>query len=894
MRDDQTFILFNCYADPASATSRLSITSRATHIVHSHLISALSWISAAVRYSTHDRISRSTTLVEAAKFPTGEKAISLKLQPLEPIYESTGACWQILFPHAVLATGPFPIRERQEGKGLEISFADMSLMSRSLSFVEFKGGLIVEGLTSLLVPVEELPKDDALQWHFEDKLQLESSRASRISSCLKPDRRRFKELDPQKLAERRCFLGWVEQAQVCIGTRNFANVRVRASGPAAGNSVRYLKSYAITLGTSAMGFVTATGSKSWAPCSVPSRLTLPIDKDIHDVLADGNDSYVIVYDNDAEIAWCLPQASLVLYLSHIIIRQRGYRILDGSAETSLGFAELDFDGAAKASDVLRASLRLTVKKSDDFECGFAETVKQIWHVLDKAGSGLKSAEAEFEIVKEGLPQYIHGVDLWDIVKMNECPPIKRAEINQPWAHLTAAQPIVLFCKEFGQPIIPAHTEDMCESWTAVPSNQNYFVAMGIYIQKLLFEQEDRQKGSRLGHKVLWVRERPDALIQSHRQGRSNVRHIQRLQTVYDAQFDQQLAEILRSHRSSCFVFAERSLVTRCLEPLRRRITSSFIRPLEKALPELPDSASATSAGTERGSDIAPNLDDSMSSSESRDLPSQLGFSETVSIRSHSPRRSPTAESQQSDPQVSERSRQDQCGKSTMSPTTGTESCLSPPNSLRRKQKMTLLRGANMSAQTARSGMGNFELFMESAVPQFGGMSNGRHNSGQPAQGGIKNSPVTSAPLANTCFNGDRWYLSQRASTTDYYGPHYTSSNPQAAGGAAYETYPPPHQVPESEAPVYPIPNNGHGGTSRYPKTGSATYGYNATYEDPRSEQFLAARSASLYRDSAIVPASDENIHLGETVEDPQMLRPKQRQDSQAGERRRHSDRARRI
>lgn len=296
-----------------------------------------------------------------------------------------------------------------------------------------------------------------------------------------------------------------------------------------------------------------TGNKSWAPCAVPSHLTLSIDKDVHDILADGNDSNVIVYDNDAEIAWCLPQASLVLFLAHIIIRQRDYHILDGTVETSLAFAALDFDGAARALDVLRASLRLKVKKSDEFECGFSETVRQIWHVLNKTGSGLESAEVEFEIVKEGLPRYIHGIDLWDIVKMKECPSVKRAEINQPWAHLIAEQPIVLFCREFGQPIIPTQVEDMCESWAVVPSNQNYFVAMGIFIQKLLYEQENWQKGSRLGHKVWWDREKSKALIQSHRQGRSSVRHMQKLGTVHDAPFDQQLAEILRYHRPGCFV-----------------------------------------------------------------------------------------------------------------------------------------------------------------------------------------------------------------------------------------------------------------------------------------------------------------------------------------------------
>ena len=114
----------------------------------------------------------------------------------------------------------------------------------------------------------------------------------------------------------------------------------------------------------------------------------------------------------------------------------------------------------------------------------------------------------------------------------------------------------------------------------------------------------------------------------------------------------------------------------CREPLRRGITGSFIRPLEKALPEFSDSSSATSAGTERGSDIVPNLNDSLSSSESRGHASWPEFSETLSIRSHSPRRSPTPEFRgQSDHQVSERPLQDQCGRLKAPSTDGAEPCL---------------------------------------------------------------------------------------------------------------------------------------------------------------------------------------------------------------------------
>lgn len=57
----------------------------------------------------------------------------------------------------------FTIASRYKGKGLEISFADMALLSKCLSFVEYENGLIAHGLKSVLIPVEEIPEDSALQ-----------------------------------------------------------------------------------------------------------------------------------------------------------------------------------------------------------------------------------------------------------------------------------------------------------------------------------------------------------------------------------------------------------------------------------------------------------------------------------------------------------------------------------------------------------------------------------------------------------------------------------------------------------------------------------------------------------------------------------------------------------
>lgn len=68
--------------------------------------------------------------------------VVIHLAELETI-QTQQACWHPLLPHAVIAK-KFPVRHRSNGKGIDISFADMALLSQSMSFIEFDDGLIVE------------------------------------------------------------------------------------------------------------------------------------------------------------------------------------------------------------------------------------------------------------------------------------------------------------------------------------------------------------------------------------------------------------------------------------------------------------------------------------------------------------------------------------------------------------------------------------------------------------------------------------------------------------------------------------------------------------------------------------------------------------------------------
>jgi hypothetical protein len=280
----------------------LHVTTKATHKRHGDVISALSWVCAAIRGSKHTTVAHSSTLVEAELPASGEKSVCLKLRDLDPIRSSGKACWHTIFPYAVIASG-FPIHERVEGKGLDISFADMLLMSRSLNFTEYDRGLIVEGLRSLLMPVSELRNDDAIQWHYMDRINQTTLRSDRNSHLMTAHKVSswHRALDPHLLIGRHYFLGWAEEVNVAMGTKPYSTTNIKQLDAKSAPTKGSIRSYGITLGTDDLrGFGTATGTATWTKISIPSHITLPLNKDIHDFLADGTETHILCYDSIAK------------------------------------------------------------------------------------------------------------------------------------------------------------------------------------------------------------------------------------------------------------------------------------------------------------------------------------------------------------------------------------------------------------------------------------------------------------------------------------------------------------------------------------------------------------------------------------------------------------------
>src|SRR5205814_10229216 len=81
----------------------------------------------------------------------------------EPLHPAEDPCWLPLFCNAVIAC-EFPIPGRQDEMGLEIPIDIMAGIAGVRHAVEYEGGVVLKGFSTMFVPVKR--KDDRVQWHL--------------------------------------------------------------------------------------------------------------------------------------------------------------------------------------------------------------------------------------------------------------------------------------------------------------------------------------------------------------------------------------------------------------------------------------------------------------------------------------------------------------------------------------------------------------------------------------------------------------------------------------------------------------------------------------------------------------------------------------------------------
>lgn len=541
---------------------QLSLKANAVYTTHTQIATAISWMCASFQSSSHTEIMMSSASVVAPE-ATATDRTAITIRPNMLSKPSAESCWHSLFPNRVIARG-YPVRPRHEGRGLKITFENMVTASRCLTFVEYEKGLIAHGLISVLIPMKILEKDNAIQWHLEDKRNQKLCKLARISQVLSNSpalRYRLKELQPEKLIGRQCFLGLAEHANVVIGTKDYQRTFAWSGSPKA-PAEAYVNSHSLSMGSGLMGSITGNGTYTRTLESIRTTILSPQDKDIFDILDSGKEHLALIFDTTKNIGWYLPQISVALQMTHAIISMHGYQVHDGSSgvpETSevsaLCFASAGPNAAVEASNAVKRSLRLKIRKYDSegsppVDTDFGDMFTKAWHTLSNAETGLESAQCDFRKTRQVAPKFIHGVEFLDAANMEPSIRIKVVRVDQAWAHLTSEQPLVILSKDIQPPIVP-ESSTLCKFWRLGPPqcpHQSYLMSMGLAISSFL---DRRNEG--LADGLDWKCR--TKLIESHEPGDSApVNHTQILVSRKNPRSNSPIRKMMLKYQRGCFVF----------------------------------------------------------------------------------------------------------------------------------------------------------------------------------------------------------------------------------------------------------------------------------------------------------------------------------------------------
>ena len=141
-------------------------------------------------------------------------------------------CWLKLFKEPVLALG-FPVPSRTNEIGLEMPLKLMATICGARHFVDFQGGILIKGLSSMLIPTARLNGGNIVQWHLVSKESgddedIRLSYLEGLNICA--NRLTIKELNFESLSKTRAVLGWCRWTKTIFDDPNYSFDEITYTG----------------------------------------------------------------------------------------------------------------------------------------------------------------------------------------------------------------------------------------------------------------------------------------------------------------------------------------------------------------------------------------------------------------------------------------------------------------------------------------------------------------------------------------------------------------------------------------------------------------------------------------------------------------------------------------
>lgn len=507
----------------------------------------LAWLGAALRPApSGDKMAYSTPKVTSTSGSVVTFKLSFRTNDIESIprgAEPNGSCWRPLFHNPVIVQG-YPIRARLgEERGLEIPLNMMAGLGQASRVVEFDGGLVMKGHSTLFCPTRRV--QNSLLWHYV--FNEPGERISYLSAdTFAGGRLSMDECGTACLERSRHFLGWSSSVEVLAGAYNNGVILIiclivnlksgtkdvkyeeigwagsRLAPPGIG-----LEKFSIVAGqfvTGGASFVRGTQDTS----IYISRTIGPYQQTLHFA---GN-MHVVLYDVGDRRGWLVDGATALLHITRTQLSSSPYSESDIFNIEDFHYAD-PVAGLHAARRALLDPRNRKMKIFDDWT--YQELVEQNYHILERIHDtqtkilsspvfGLRFTDRE-KLVGYGFMDIVTG--------QNDLRPrvatLKAS--GRGWVDFTRKiTAITLLAKGLGDLIRPSRTSNrLCKQWSQVPKGKDYLVAGTAMLKKVALKHGDCDSDPLdLADGIYW--HKPDKLYEpchcKHNGGRQTCDRIQ--------------------------------------------------------------------------------------------------------------------------------------------------------------------------------------------------------------------------------------------------------------------------------------------------------------------------------------------------------------------------------
>ncbi|KAK0741807.1 hypothetical protein B0T21DRAFT_120082 [Apiosordaria backusii] len=461
-----------------SSSNTLTVTVNGTKETVVDVAQQLSWLSAALSTSptghNEPTYCKTDQLISSENQKDDQPCFKISRSFEKIPATDKKICWLPLFSNATVAWG-FPTPERLGEVGLEIPVPLMANLTGARHAVEYQGGIVLKGLSTMLIPTKCTTNwsTSSVQWHlvFNKDNTRRLSYKDGIAQCQR--RALLDDVNLSSLETMRAFIGWCSSVDVILGRSDADYDNIKYSGAQEVGQQFKLRGGSLGFQQFALAQVDfALGAKD-------GRCHFQREGPYDQLIGIAEKTYILLFDSGERRAWLVPASGVLMHVAQHRNWLNPY---------ISGGQKVTFKDAPSFKEQLLSNYGSNL--SDHEQYHFKDMITGIWSILEfLLDQTVSSDTTSGPSIKSPFEYTLEGYEFRAVAEQRSPFRRKKCKVNMSagrWPSLIRdIDALVLFGNGFGDLIKPSSNDaGLCSMWKTVPKNKDYLATTVKIVQDL--------------------------------------------------------------------------------------------------------------------------------------------------------------------------------------------------------------------------------------------------------------------------------------------------------------------------------------------------------------------------------------------------------------------------